>query len=290
MLQLSTQQLEYLVAVADSPTWADAASSLGVTPSALSQGLAELERRVGIPLFERSGRRRLLAARSEPVLSYARNILAQTSDLARWVDESARGAIGSLRVGMIDAAAVGHFPEVLRRFRADHPHIEFMLSVAPSADLLRALENGSLDVIVVVKPPVQPVDIDWTNVLVEPLGVYAPPGTKIGPPATWGPWVSFAVRSHTRQLVAQAVAEAGAPFEVVAESNQPDVLREMVRLGLGWTVLPVIQAESEPNPLQRAQVEPLTTRALVAAQRAGSVQNPLADVLVNLLLTQTENT
>jgi len=289
MLQLSTQQLEYLVAVADSPTWADAASSLGVTPSALSQGLAELERRVGIPLFERSGRRRLLAARSEPVLSYARNILAQTSDLARWVDESVRGSIGSLRVGMIDAAAIGHFAEVLRRFRSDHPHIEFMLSVAPSADLLRALENGSLDVIVVVKPPVQPIGIDWTEVLIEPLGVYAPPRTQVGPAATWGPWVSFAERSHTRQLVAQAVTEAGAPFEVVAESNQPDVLREMVRLGLGWTVLPVIQAESQPNPLLRARREPLTTRSLVAARRAGSVKNPLADVLVNLLLAQSEN-
>ena len=58
---LTVQQLEYLVAVADAPTWAVAASVMGVTPSAMSQGLAELERRVGIPLFERDGRRRVLA-------------------------------------------------------------------------------------------------------------------------------------------------------------------------------------------------------------------------------------
>ncbi len=54
--QLTIQQLDYLVAVADHATWAEAAASLGVTPSALSQGLAELERRLGIGLFERVGR------------------------------------------------------------------------------------------------------------------------------------------------------------------------------------------------------------------------------------------
>ena len=56
---LSIRQLEYLVAVADAPTWADAANAVGVSASALSQGLAELERRIGIDLFERrSGRGR----------------------------------------------------------------------------------------------------------------------------------------------------------------------------------------------------------------------------------------
>ena len=57
---LSIRQLEYLVAVADEPTWAHAAARVGVSPSALSQGLAELERRVGVALFERDGRRRLV--------------------------------------------------------------------------------------------------------------------------------------------------------------------------------------------------------------------------------------
>ena len=50
---LSIRQLEYLVAVAEEPTWALAAQRVGVSASALSQGLAELERRVGVALFER---------------------------------------------------------------------------------------------------------------------------------------------------------------------------------------------------------------------------------------------
>ena len=55
---LTIRQLEYLVAVAEEPTWALAAQRVGVSPSALSQGLAELERRVDVPLFEAQARRK----------------------------------------------------------------------------------------------------------------------------------------------------------------------------------------------------------------------------------------
>lgn len=280
---VTVQQLDYLAAVADADTWAEAAKRLGVTPSALSQGLSELERRLGIELFERVGRRRVIAEQSAPVLAYARSVLAQTSDLARWVERTQSGAAGSLRVGMIDAAAIGHYAHVLRSFRIDQPEVELTLRVAASADLLHSLEAGELDVAVVVRPEVRPAGIEWEDVLEEPLAVYAPPGVDAGKPSTWGPWVSFNATSHTRRLIATAVTDAGAPFDVVAESNQPDVLREMVRLGMGWTVLPVIQAESEPAPLVRARPEPLLTRWLVAARRAGSVDNALADSLVAAL-------
>jgi len=280
---VTVQQLDYLAAVADAATWAEAAKRLGVTPSALSQGLAELERRLGIDLFERVGRRRVIAERSAPVLAYARSVLAQTGDLARWIERTQQGTTGALRVGMIDAAAIGHYAHVLRTFRTERPEIDLTLSVDASADLLRKLEAGELDVAVVVRPHVRPAGIEWEDILEEPLAVYAPPGVDSGDPSTWGPWVSFNATSHTRQLIARAVTDAGAPFDVVAESNQPDVLREMVRLGMGWTVLPVIQAESEPAPLVRAQAEPLLTRWLVAARRAGSVDNALADTLISAL-------
>lgn len=185
---------------------------------------------------------------------------------------------------MIDAAAIGHYGETLRRFREEHADIDFTLAVAPSGELLNQLVNGALDVAVVVRPAEQPAAVDWVEILEEPLAVYAPPGLRVGDSATWGPWVSFNPTSQTRRLIAEAVAGTGASFDVVAESNQPDVLREMVRLGMGWTVLPVIQAETEPNPLVRASPKPLLTRTLVAATRRGAVANPLTEALVNQLL------
>ena len=73
-LDIPLRQLEYLVAVADHPTWSSAATSLGVSASALSQGLADLERRLGVQLFERQGRRRVLTDLANPVLQHARTV------------------------------------------------------------------------------------------------------------------------------------------------------------------------------------------------------------------------
>lgn len=281
---LTVQQLEYLVAVSRSGTWAEAAASLRVSPSALSQGLAELERRVGVPLFERDGRRRRLAPSAREVLNYAETVVARTRDLARWADQRRAGRSGQVRVGMIDAAAVHHFPEVLGRFRQARPDIDLRLTVAPSGSLMAELRRAGLDLVVCVEPRTAIEDVAWTTLVTEPLKVYAPgPTDAARPPRDWGPWVTFPEGSTTRRVIADAVARTGAPFEVVAESHQPDVLREMVGMGLGWTVLPETQAESGSNPMVAARVKPLAYRHLVLAQRTDTVDDPSVTALSNAL-------
>ncbi|MGB0112004.1 MAG: LysR family transcriptional regulator [Ilumatobacteraceae bacterium] len=278
---LSIRQLEYLVAVAEEPTWALAAQRVGVSPSALSQGLAELERRVGVALFERDGRRRLVRATSSPVVAHARQVLALTADLADWSDRIASGHAGRLRLGMIDAAAVIHFPEELREFRNLHPDVELLLRVAPSGELIDLLVGGGLDLVVCVDPPM-PIDGIRTEPLMsETLAVYGPPDTTIGDPSTWGPWVLFPAGSHTRAVVVDLLARLGAPIDVVAESHQPDVVREMVRLGSGWTVLPTSQAEYGDRPLRGGRE--LTARQLVLASRDGSISDPAVAALADRL-------
>lgn len=281
---LTVQQLDYLVAVARDPTWAAAAASVGVTPSALSQGLAELERRVGVPLFGRDGRRRVLTANAAVVLAHAEAVVARTQDLAGWATQIREGKAGRIRIGMIDAAAVDHYPTVLRSFRQSRPDLDIHLAVAPSGGLLADLAAAALDLVVCVEPP-EPVEGVVASVLrAEPLAVYAPEGGgPIGKPATWGPWVTFPTGSHTRSMIAMALAAAGARFDVVAESHQPEVLREMVVLGMGWTVLPVVQAERQPVPLRRARREPLLERRLVIAQRIDAIGDPAVDALIDAL-------
>lgn len=274
------QQLDYLVTIAESPTWRVAADHLGVTPSALSQGVAELERRFGRPLFERVGRRRQLAPDAQPVLDYARSVIAATRDLGRWLQATGDGELGQLRVGMIDAAAIGHYSDALRSFRTDRADVDLRLVVGPSAQLLDQLIRNELDLAVIVQPPETPTQVTTTELITEALAVYGPEGATDDPPERWGPWVSFPSSSHTRQMIDQHLTALGAPVDVVAESHQPEVLREMVRLGIGWTVLPVIQAEAEPRPLIRAQAAPLFERTLVAARRSEALPNPRADQLL----------
>jgi DNA-binding transcriptional LysR family regulator len=279
---LTVQQLEYLVAAAREPTFARAAEAVGVSPSALSLGVAELERRVGLTLFEPAGRGRVLSDQAVPVVRYAERVLADTEELARWVEGRRTGRAGPLRVGMIDVAAVDHFSEPLRAFRRDRPEVELRLTVAPSGELLDLLGRGALDVAVCVAPGADD-DRAVQPLLDEPLAVYAPPDVRVGPPATWGPWVTFPAGSRTRAIVADALRSLGARFDVVAESHQPEVLAEMVRLGVGWTALPVVQAERPPAPLARAVAADLVRRPLAAVQRADRAPSPAADALVDAL-------
>lgn len=278
---LTIQHLEYLRAVVTAPTWAVAAAQVGVTPSALSQGIRELERRLGVALFERSGRRQVLRPQAIEVVSYADRVLAQTRDVARWAAQTRSGRAGRLRLGMIDAAAVHHFPGALRAFRDQRPELELHLVVAPSAELLSALTRGDLDLAVCVRPPAPIAGISAGPLLDEALHVYAP-GAAPSDPSSWGPWVTFPAGSHTREVVARALRTIGAPFEVVAESHQPDVLREMVRLGLGWTVLPSTQGEVGTPGVLRVGGE-VAHRQLVAARRTDAVADAAVDALVDAL-------
>jgi DNA-binding transcriptional LysR family regulator len=274
---LSVQQLDYLVAVHEAPTWGDAAAAVGVTPSALSQGLAELERRLGVALFARDGRRRVPTEAAAVVLDHARAVLARTQDLARWAERRRAGTAGAVRVGMIDAAATIHSALGLAAFRASRPDVDLRLQVSPSGELLRDLAAARLDVVVCVAPTVLPEGVTTTRLLDEDLAVYAPTG---GPARAWGPWVTYPVGSQTRALVLDALRRAGRSVTVVAESHQPEVLAQMVALGLGWSVLPVAQVERSGVALRRVGGEPFVRRTLLVARRADGPVDPTVDALV----------
>ena len=86
--------------------------------------------------------------------------------------------------------------------------------------------------------------------------------------------------------MARRLRAQGIPFDVVAESSQPAVLKEMVRLGMGWTVLASVDAETPPHPLNRATNEPIAERMLTLVLRADRVPNPaLATLLAQLRAT-----
>ena len=215
-------------------------------------------------------------------MRYAERVLADTEELARWVEGRRTGRAGPLRVGLIDVAAVDHFSEPLRAFRRERPEVELHLTVAPSGEVLDLLTRGALDLAVCVAPDPDPPwwcgrcgTSRWRSTPRKAPGSARPRAGARGsrsPPAP-GPGPSWPT----------PCGSGARPFEVVAESHQPEVLAEMVRLGVGWTVLPVIQAERGPDPLRRAVKAVLTTRTLAAVQRADRAPTPAADALVALL-------
>ena len=71
----SSSQLEYLVAAIDHGGWTDAADSLGVSTSAFTQGMAALEKRLGVLLFDKKGRQRVATADAHIAADHARRVL-----------------------------------------------------------------------------------------------------------------------------------------------------------------------------------------------------------------------
>jgi DNA-binding transcriptional LysR family regulator len=229
----------------------------------------------GVALFERDGRRRIPTEAAAVVLDHAHAVLARTQDLARWA-----GHAGAVRVGMIDAAATIYSAAALAAFRADRPDVDVRLQVSPSAELLRALVAARLDVIVCVAPAALPEGVTAVRLLDEDLAVYAPAG---GSPRDWGPWVTYPGGSHTRAIALEALRRAGRSVTVVAESHQPEVLAQMVALGLGWSVLPVAQVDRSGIALQRLGPESFVQRTLIIVRRTDGPADPTIDALAGVL-------
>jgi len=285
-INLSTALLEYFVAAMEHETWGDAASAVGVSASAMSQGMAELQKRLGVELFSRQGRRMVPRPEAAHVLSYARRVLAETRDLERWAAQARDGSIGRVTLGMIDTAAVHYCSAALAQFRAKRPDVDLRLRVQPSAALVRDLTDGLLDLAVgVERDDMSTDDLARTPLIDEGLFVYAPAGQESRRPAKWGPWVSFPADSHSRRIIERTLRALGATVEVVAESSQPDVLREMVRLGVGWAVLPPIEAERLPHPLIPARQSPVASRRIVVMERSTRSLTPAAAELKAMMLS-----
>lgn len=267
------QQLVYLREVERSETFTEAARRLHVSQPALSQSLAELERRVGLPLFEARGRRRELTEVGREAARYASEVLGRTAEFREWVEAYRAGGAGTLAVGMIDAASLYALPGAVREFREQHPDVHLQLVVDSSTALVERLQRYELDLAFVVAPVAG--DFDAVEVGREPLHVYAPAEDGREPEDV--EWVLYPEGSHTRQQIDEGLARLGIIPRVTLESHNPQVLRQMVELGLGWTVLPPAVAGDGGRLRQGRQV---ALRTLLGVRRKGAPPDPRAEAFL----------
>lgn len=272
-LSIHLQQLTYLREVERAGTFTEAARRLHVSQPALSQSLAELERRVGLPLFEARGRRRELTEVGREAVRFASEVLGRTAEFRAWVESYREGGAGTLTVGMIDAASLYALPDAVREFRDAHPEVRLQLIVDTSSALVERLQRYELDLAFVVAPVTG--EFDAVEVGREPLHIYAPTGDER--PVEEADWVLYPAGSHTRQQIDEGLARLGVVPRVTLESHNPQVLRQMVELGFGWSVLPPAVAGDGPRLRQGRQV---AVRTLLGLRRQGAVPDPRAEAFL----------
>lgn len=152
-MNLTFRQLQVFVEVARSEGVTAAASRLHLTPQAVSMQVAELERQVGLRLFDREARRMSLSTAGEYFLVHAKRMMGALRDAEHAMARLGQARGGRLVVAMVGTAAA-FVPRLLARFRDEHPGVELQLRVAANREaLVRLLADGDADLAVMGRAP-----------------------------------------------------------------------------------------------------------------------------------------
>ena len=146
--RLRMRQVALILAIDESRTLRGAAESLGMTQSAASQMLHELEETLGEPLFNRVGRGLELNPAGRVVLSSFRNLRNNMTALTHELHELQLGSSGKLLVGCIMVAVPTHLCAAIVDLKKSYPLLSIEIIVDTSDRLVRMLRDGTLDVVI----------------------------------------------------------------------------------------------------------------------------------------------
>ncbi|MER7006311.1 LysR substrate-binding domain-containing protein [Dactylosporangium sp. NPDC000555] len=249
---MELHQLEYFVAVAEEGGFTRAAARLRVAQPGVSAQVRKLERDLGQPLLDRSGRAVRLTAAGRAVLPFARAALGAVEGARQAVDDltgltRGRVAIGSVTSHTVDLAAV------LADFNAAHPAVEVTLVEDASERLADAVREGRLDAAIVAfgETP-EGLGVDLIND--EEIDAAVWPGHEL---ATRDTIPLSALRDRAliclprgggiRAVLDAACTAAGFAPRVAFEAGSPAVLEQLAAHRLGVAILPASIARNREH-------------------------------------------
>jgi len=241
---MNFQQLETFRWVAKLNSFTQAARKLNTTQSTVSMRLAELERELGIVLLDRTRRRILLTPKGRDLLRYAEELAMLVSEIRQFVGNS-RTISGTLRLGAAELVALTWLPALMAALKQRFPLVDMELHVGLGGGMLRQLEAGELDV-VLMPTAAQPVP----GMHAEPLGsvrfgLVASPAMQLPDrPLTAQDLQDRPVITHGASSVLHSVLEAwfeqsGMRMNRIITSNSMAAAAMLAQAGLGVTFLPL---------------------------------------------------
>jgi LysR family hydrogen peroxide-inducible transcriptional activator len=150
-MEPTLRQLEYLVALADTLSFREAAERCLVTQPGLSMQIRELEEKLGVQLFERSRRRVVATAAGTSLALRARRILHEVDELTDTARALRAPLTGDLRLGVIPTVAPFVLPRVLLEVRACYPELRLHVHEDRTAALVELLHEGKLDLLLLAE-------------------------------------------------------------------------------------------------------------------------------------------
>ena len=276
---MNIRDFEYLVALAEHKHFRKAAEACFVSQPTLSGQIRKLEDELGTTLLERSSRRVLFTEAGLQLVDQAKKILAEIKIFTDMASLQGKEMSGPLHIGFIPTVGPYLLPKIIFHLKDDFPELELFLHEAQTHQLVRQLEEGRLDcVILAAVTETEPfIEIDLYD---EPLVVAVPcdhewaEQEKLDMKALNGKTVLSLGDGHClRDQALGFCFAAGAKDDERFKATSLETLRNMVAAGNGITLLPQLAVPEQKikDGVCYLQAEhPQPSRKIVLAYRPGS--------------------
>jgi DNA-binding transcriptional LysR family regulator len=241
---MDLRQLEIIRAIAESGSFTAAGEKLHVSQSAISRQILLLEAELGEPVFHRIGRRIRITPAGEALVQLSQRVFQDVQETVAAICETGASLRGTMRLvgGMTVCLYV--FPALLAEVRRAHPTLDLKITVGSGERSIALLRTGVAD-LGLVTLPVEAGDMVSVPVLHEELLLITYPAHPLAMkrqirPAdlTRQPFILFEAGSITRRLVDQFFARERIDPEIVMETENVEIIKAMVRHGLGISIIP----------------------------------------------------
>jgi DNA-binding transcriptional LysR family regulator len=293
---ISVNRMRMLREVATHGGIAAAAEALYMSPSAVSQQMAVLEREAGTPLLERHGRGVRLTAAGESLVAHTDRVLAILEEAQADLADISASVAGSLRTCAFPTAARALLVPALSLLKERHPRLRLHMNDMEPEESIPLLKRGELDVIVSYGydriPEQKDPSVERLSLMTEPLHIALPAHH----PQAAGDvrvrladlaeeqWIVGRDGSPFMEIMLRVANEAGFTPDVDLHSNDYQVILAAVEAGLGVALVPPLARFSTyPGVVFRQCADVDINRRIVAVIRSGSMRAPAVSAVLQAL-------
>lgn len=245
-MNYSLRQLRVFVTVAQARSFSRAGERIGLSQSAVSHSVKELETQTGVKLLDRTTREVVLTEAGQQLAVRLERLLDELSSTLRDVGRVGQQLSGTVRVAASQTISAHLIPQCIAQSNQRYPDIDFVLHDRPQQWVLESIRQGDVDFGIVIDPgPVS--DLECEVVLSEPFLLLCRDDDPLAqlPQVAWralegANLVLQDYASGSRPLIDAALAAQGVQATIVQEIGHPATLFPMVEAGIGISVLPAL--------------------------------------------------
>ncbi len=241
---MDLRQLEILQAIAETGSFTACGRKLHVSQSAISRQILLLEEELGEPLFLRVGRQVRMTAAAESLVQLGQRVFQDVKETVGKITDRTGDMRGTLRLTGGMTVCLYVFPPLLKHMRRVHPHLDMRLTVATAGRSVEEIRGGRIDVGLLTLP-VEESDLVTVPALREELLLMTTakhPLTRrrVVTPQDLAaqPFVLFEAGSATRRVIDNFFASQNIRPTVVMDTENVEIIKAMVRTGLGISIVP----------------------------------------------------